>query len=207
MQVDFYFDYTSPYSYLAHSQLDQLMHWGAQVNLKPVFLGGILSTLGSTPPFRQGGQARIPYILRDLERWAELYGVPMKFNPHFPVNSLALLRVSPYVQAHERMNAWMSRCFKAVWEEELNVAEEAVVRQLAEEVGLDPSALWAAAGAPENKAWLKGATDAAIERGVFGVPTFFVGEEQFFGNDRILFVNRLLGDLAHRAEQDRLRGE
>lgn len=207
MQIDFYFDYTSPFSYLAHSQLPGLTQWGARLVLKPIFLGGVVTTLGITPPVRQPGHARAAYMLKDLERWAELYGIPFVFNAHFPVNTLALLRATPYVEAQGLMSAWMQRCFHAVWGEGLDVADPAIVRQLAEEVGLSPDALWLAAQEPANKAWLKHETDAALARGVFGVPTFFIDDEMFFGNDRLLFVNRLLAFNAHNQEMARLRGE
>lgn len=207
MQIDFYFDYTSPYSYLAHTQLGQLEQWGAQVNLKPIFLGGIISSLGSVPPFRQGGAMRVPYMLKDLERWAELYNVPLNFTPFFPANTLAMLRATPYVQAQGRMHAFMKACFNAVWVDGLNSSEEEVVKQMGEACGMSGEAVWQAANAPENKAWLKEATNEAIERGVFGVPTVFLGDEMYFGNDRLLFVNRHLAGHAHKTEMDRLRGE
>lgn len=207
MKVDFYFDYVSPFSYLASTQLMQLERWGAEVVLKPVFLGGIVKTLGLTPPIQQPGHGRAGYMLRDLERWASLYGIPFAFNDAFPVNSLLALRATPWLQAQGRLRSFMHLCFDATWGEGKDIGQVSVMRELAERAGCDPDAFMQAANAPENKQWLKEVTEQALTRGIFGVPTFFVGDEMFFGNDRLLFVNQALAALVHEQEQQRLRGE
>lgn len=204
MRVEFYFDYTSPYSYLASSQLDQLMSWGGDLDLRPVFLGGIIKALGSVPPIQQPGHARPAYIMKDMERWAAMYGIPFVFNSNFPVNTLTALRATPFLREHNLLYPFMHKAFHAVWGEGLDLSSPDVLRPIVESLGLSFDAFWAAANTPESKEWLKVETQLALERGVFGVPTFYVDNEQYFGNDRLIFVNRALASHAHQEELRRI---
>ncbi|MFM7199793.1 MAG: 2-hydroxychromene-2-carboxylate isomerase [Myxococcota bacterium] len=206
MQVEFYFDYVSPYSYLASTQLLRLEQWGAEILFKPVLLGGIQKILGSVPPIQQPGATRASYMVQDLERWAELYGVPFKLSAAFPMNTLLPLRATPWLQAQGCFRSFFHLCFDAAWGEGLDIGQEEVLRGIVTRLGLDPEAFFQAARSAENKQWLKEATEQSIERGIFGVPTLFVGDEMYFGNDRLLFVNQKLAALVHEEEQRRLRG-
>lgn len=204
MRVEFYFDYTSPYSYLASTQLDQLMSWGGDLDLRPVFLGGIMKALGSIPPIQQPGHARPAYVMKDMQRWAELYGVPFEFNSSFPVNTLAALRATPFLRAHGLLYPFMHKAFHAVWGQGLDLSSPDVLDPIVTGLGLSFKDFWDASQSPENKEWLKQETQQALDRGVFGVPTFFVDDEHYFGNDRLNFVNRALANHAHAEELRRI---
>ncbi|MDJ0839167.1 MAG: 2-hydroxychromene-2-carboxylate isomerase [Acidobacteriota bacterium] len=187
--IDFYFDFGSPASYLAYTQMPILAEeTGAQVNYKPVLLGGIFKMVGNTPPGALKPKGR--YMTIDLKRYAERYGVPFAMNPHFPVNTLALMRGATAVQADQpdRFLPFCDALFKAMWVDGKNLNDPAVVGSTLAEAGFDPSAMMTAIQDQSVKDKLKAETEAAAARGIFGLPTMFVGEEMFFGQDRLDFV-------------------
>lgn len=186
--VDFYYDYVSPYSYLAYTQRRRLEEAGAALHHRIFFLGGLMGALGSTPPIMQPGKNRPAYLFTDILRWARYYGVPLQPNPTFPMNTLLLLRGAGLARREGLLDAYSERCFRACWAEGIDVGHLDVGRGLAEDAGLS-GAEWADyVSSPLAKAQLKADTEEALDRGVFGAPTFFVGDEQFFGNDRLHFV-------------------
>jgi len=202
--VDFYFDFSSPYSYLASTRLKRLEGLGARIALHPVFLGGIMNELGITPPARRPGHARAAYLLEDLQRWADVYGIAFAMPSVFPMNTLRALRAWSFVERERKEWDWMHSIFDAVWGGAgLDVSQLDVLRDRAEAIGVDPQVLVREVESSEAKDRLKADTTSAIERGVFGVPTFFIGEEMYFGNDRIHFVEARLQGRPLRRTDDR----
>lgn len=189
--LDFYFDYGSPASYLAWTQVPAIARrTGAQVNYRPILLGGVFQATGNRPPAEV--PAKGAWMLRDLAWFAARYGVPFAWNPHFPVNTLALMRGAMFARKEGFLAPYSDAVFRAMWVEGRNMADPGeVVRALAA-ARLDAARILAAAQDPEIKQALRAATDEAVARGVFGAPTFFVGEHMHFGQDRLPYVEELL---------------
>lgn len=191
--VEFYFDFGSPTSYLAYTQLPGICAAaGAELVYRPVLLGGVFQATGNTSPIAVPAKGR--YTLIDMQRFARRYGVPLKMNPHFPINTLLLMRAATGVQLRqpERFEALLACVFKGMWVDALNLGDATVLGPLLAEAGFDPQALLALSAEQEVKDALKANTEAAIKRGMFGAPTVFVGDEMFFGQDRLDFVREAL---------------
>ena len=191
--VEFYFDFGSPTSYLAYTQLPGICAAaGAELVYRPVLLGGVFQATGNVSPIAVPAKGR--YTLIDMQRFARRYGVPLKMNPHFPINTLLLMRAATGVQLRqpERFEALLACVFKGMWVDALNLGDAAVLGPLLAEAGFDPQALLALAAEQEVKDALKANTEAAIKRGMFGAPTMFVGDQMFFGQDRLDFVREAL---------------
>jgi 2-hydroxychromene-2-carboxylate isomerase len=191
--VEFFFDLGSPASYLAWTQLAGICdRHGATLHYRPMLLGGVFQATGNASP------AMIPakgcYMFTDLARFAARYGVPFGLPPGFPMNTLMLMRgvIGTQLQAPERFEALLRALFNGLWAERLNLGDAAVLQQTLEQAGFDLAALTALANDAPVKAALKQATEEAVARGVFGAPTCFVGDEMFFGQDRLDFVEDAL---------------
>lgn len=191
--VEFFFDLGSPASYLAHTQLPAICRdTGAALVYRPMLLGGVFQATGNASPAMIPAKGR--YMLRDLARFAERYGVAMRFNPHFPLNTLSLMRLVVAIQLYqpERLAAGLQALFQAIWVDGLNLGNPALVAEVLTAAGFDAEALQAQIAGQEVKDALKATTEEAVKRGVFGAPTCFVGGEMFFGQDRLDFVREAL---------------
>jgi 2-hydroxychromene-2-carboxylate isomerase len=134
------------------------------------------------------------WMWNDMDRWAKRYGVPLLKNPHFIINTLTLMRIAVGLQMRklELFPRYVDTMFRAMWVEPCNLGDPAVVAETLQKAGFDAPALAALAADPEVKARLIDVTDGAVQRGVFGAPTMFVGSEMFFGQDRLEFVREAL---------------
>jgi 2-hydroxychromene-2-carboxylate isomerase len=192
--VDFYFDFGSPASYLAATQLPRLCaDADAELVWKPMLLGGVFQATGNHSPATI--VAKGPYMVTDLARFARRYGVPLNHNPHFPINTLLLMRGATGMQMHQpdRFRAYVDAVYHAMWVEPRNLNDPETVGAVLQAAGFDPGKLLALANAPDVKEQLKVATQEAVQRGVFGAPTMFVGNQMFWGQDRLDFVQEALG--------------
>ncbi|MEM9899648.1 MAG: 2-hydroxychromene-2-carboxylate isomerase [Pseudomonadota bacterium] len=187
--IDFYFDFGSPNAYLAYRVLPGLAEAvGAEITFKPALLGGIFKATGNQSPMQAFGpiKGKLAYEMLELERFVERHALTKyQMNPNFPINTLAMMRAMMVAEDMGVADPYREACFTAMWEEGLNMGDTDVAVKRIAETGLDADALFSASQAPENKQKLIDATAAAVERGVFGLPTFFVGEEMFFGKDRL----------------------
>ena len=191
--VDFYFDFGSPAAYLAYTQLPKLASdTGANVVMKPLLLGGVFQATGNRPPISV--PLKGSYLFLDMARYARRYGVPLNMNPHFPINTITLMRAASGLQLHNdaRFDLFCSTIFKAIWVDSKNMNDLAVVGAVLHEAGFDGAAMLALSSMQEVKDLLKTQTQAAVDRGIFGAPTFFVGDEMFWGQDRLEFVRDAL---------------
>lgn len=191
--VEFYFDFGSPTSYLAYTQLPGICaETGAKLVYRPVLLGGVFQATGNASPIAIPAKGR--YTMIDMLRFARRYSVSLKMNPHFPINTLTLMRAATGIQMRqpERFEALLACVFKGMWVDALNLGDPAVLGPLLAEAGFDPQTLLALTAEQEVKDALKANTEAAIKRGMFGAPTMFVGDEMFFGQDRLDFVREAL---------------
>jgi 2-hydroxychromene-2-carboxylate isomerase len=196
-KVDFYFDFGSPAAYLAYTQLPHLCaDAGATLVYKPMLLGGVFQATGNHSPAEI--KPKGPYMTQDLQRFARRYGVPFVHNPHFPVNTLLLMRGATGLQMHQpdRFADYAAAMFQAMWVDGRNMNDPATVGGVLQAAGFDAAAALALAGQQEVKDRLKAVTQEAVARGVFGAPTMFVGQHMFWGQDRLDFVREALAERA-----------
>lgn len=190
-RFEYFFDYVSPFAYLADTQIPALLaRSGAEIVYRPFFLGGVMQAAKNSPPITVPNKGR--YMFTDIQRWARRYGVPANPSPHFPVNTLHAMRAAVAALGDPGFAAFHRAMFRGVWVEGQNLADEAVLRAAIDAAGLDGAALLARAKDPGVKETLKRNSDEAVERGAFGAPTFFVGGEMFWGNDRLDFLEEAL---------------
>ena len=192
--VEFFFDVGSPTAYLAWTQLPAIAkETGANIVWRPMLLGGVFKATGNQSPVSIPAKGQ--WMGTDLPRWAQRYLVPFQSNPFFPINTLALMRGATGVQMREpeRLNDYLRAVFKAMWAKPVNMGDPAVMATTLAAAGFDPAALQTLINDPEVKAQLVATTEEAVRRGVFGAPSFFVGDELFFGQDRLDFVRDALG--------------
>lgn len=189
--LELYFDYGSPYSYLADTQVEAIaQRAGATLVRKPMLLGGVFKATGNHSP------AELPqksaWSAFDMPLWARHYGVPFQRNPFFPVNTLALMRGAAAAQIDGLFERYHPAVFKAMWVEGRNLNDMKEVVAVLSAAGLDPEKFGARLQDQDVKDRLKATTDEAVARGVFGAPTCFVDNMMFFGNDRLPFVEMAL---------------
>jgi len=189
----FWFDFGSTASYLAWTQLPALeAATGATAVFKPMLLGGVFQATGNQSPANIPAKGK--YIFADFSRFAKRYGVEFNMNPWFPVNTLLLMRgaIALQMKGDPRFKDYCRAVFNAIWVTSLNMNDTAVASQALVRAGFDATALIALASEQATKDALKAATQTAVERGVFGAPTFFVGDQMFWGQDRMDFVKEAL---------------
>lgn len=185
--IEFFFDLSSPYSYLAATQLPALAaRTGASIAWKPMVLFAVFKATENEMPARVPAKAR--YMLGDLGRWARHYNVDFRFNSRFPVNALKAMRLVVAAEEQGRAGETALAAFRAVWSEDKDVTDPNELAAIAERAGLDVKRAMAAIETQEVKDRLRAHTDDAIQRGAFGAPAIFVGDELFWGNDRLHFV-------------------
>ena len=190
---EFWFDFGSPASYLAWTQIAAIeRETGATAQHRPMLLGGVFQATGNQSPATIPAKGK--YTFDDFDRFARRYGVPLKRNPHFPINTLMLMRGAVGLQLREpaRFIAYCDAVFRAIWVHAQNLNDPATVGDVLHQAGFDPQALLAMTQDSEVKDTLKAVTQQAIDRGIFGAPTFFVGTQMFWGQDRIDFVKEAL---------------
>ena len=191
--VEFYFDVGSPTAYLAWTQLPALCaQAGASLVYKPMLLGAVFQATGNASPAAVPAKGR--YMNDDMARFAKRYGVAFGHNPHFPINTLTLMRAAFGVQLRlpERFDAYLKAVFEAMWVAPRNLNDPAEVMAVLGAAGFDPAAMQALVADPAVKDGLRKNTEEAVARGVFGAPTMFVGDTLFFGQDRLDFVREAL---------------
>lgn len=197
--VEFYFDYGSPYSYIAYHRLPEILRRAeATVAYRPMLLGGVFQLTGNSSPALN--KVKWAHGARDLERFVAKYQVPFRRNPFFPVNTLRLMRGAVVAVEEGYLDRYSDAAFAGMWRDGRRMDDEAVIAEVLREAGLDDRHILARIAEEGVKQQLKAWTEAAVARGVFGAPTFFVSEEMFFGQDRLDFVeDALLGRTYRRA--------
>jgi 2-hydroxychromene-2-carboxylate isomerase len=191
--VEFYFDVGSPTAYLAWTQLPKICaETGAALIHKPMLLGAVFQATSNASPAAVPAKGR--YMTADLTRFAQRYGMPFAHNPFFPINTLMLMRaaIGMQMQSPERFDAYLKAVFTALWVEQKNLNEPAVLMAVLGSAGFEPAAMQALVAEPAVKDALRANTEAAIARGVFGAPSMFVGDTMYFGQDRLDFVREAL---------------
>lgn len=193
-RLELFFDYSSPFGYLATTQVERVAEaHGAELEWKPFLLGALFKAIG-TPmiPLHAMPEPKRRHQELDIQRWAEHWGVPLRWPSRFPLRTVAPLRLTLLAPAPSRA-ALIHRLMRACWVDDADPEDTEVLRRCARDAGVDEG-LVDRRGEPHIKEMLRNLTDEAIQRGVPGVPTFFVdGNLMFWGQDRIAFVEAALG--------------
>jgi 2-hydroxychromene-2-carboxylate isomerase len=188
-RVIFYFDFGSPNAYLAHKVIPAIeARTGARFVYTPALLGGIFKATGNRSPAEAyaGIPLKLAYEGRETRRFVKKHGIAEYApNPHFPVNTLLIMRGAVAAQKLGVFEAYVEAVYRAMWVDGLKMDDPAVVKAALEAAGLPADQLLAATQDPDVKATLIANTEAAVAHGVFGSPSFLVGEELYFGKDRL----------------------
>ncbi len=192
-RIEFFFDYASTYTYLAHRAVEELAaRHDAELVFRPMVLGFVFKATGNNMP--AAVPAKAAYMVHDVRRWARHYGLPFHMPSVFPVNTIRALRAAVAAIEDGVFLPFHHAVMKGYWADDQDIGDSEVLTALATGAGLDGARLVARAEEPAVKAQLKKNTDEAIERGAFGAPTFFVGDQMFWGNDRLSFVEEALAE-------------
>ncbi len=194
--LDFYFDCSSPWTYLAFHAVQPLAaELGAEIAWKPILVGGVFNAVNPTVydsrakpnPRKQG------YMLKDLADWARLYGLKIAFPPKvFPVNSVKAMRGAFVAIDEGKLVPYATAICEAYWGSDLDISQEAVLADIAQKADIEREHFFAGIETDACKTKLRANTDDLIARGGFGSPTIFVGGAMFFGNDRLPLVRAAL---------------
>ncbi len=187
--VEFVFDFASPNAYLVYKILPEIaQRHGANVKLIPCLLGGIFKLTGNQAPFAAfaGVKGKLDYDRLEMTRFISRHGLDaFRMNPHFPLNTLILMR-SMVAAQHLGVEApYVDAVLGGMWEDGEKMDDPDVLVARLNRAGLDGQELFVTANTPDVKAELVANTEAAVARGVFGIPAFFVGDEMFFGKERL----------------------
>ena len=194
--LELIFDFGSPNAYLSMKALPELLdRTGADLVITPCLLGGIFKATGNKAPMIQyaDAPAKLAYENLEMRRFIAKHGlVKFRINPHFPVNTLTIMRGAIVAEDEGNLDDYVDAVNRAMWEEGLKMDDPEVIATFLSANGFDGPALLAHTQEPEIKVKLAQNTETAVARGVFGIPTFFVGGEMFFGKDRLAQVEEAL---------------
>jgi 2-hydroxychromene-2-carboxylate isomerase len=186
-QIEFFYDYLSPFSYLADTQLPAIAgRTGAEIVYRPILMGAVMKNAGNAGPLSIPSKAA--YNVAEFQRWAKRYGVRAQFSPYFPFNTIRIVRGAIAAQLLGRFPQFHSAAFRAIWEHGQDLSKEDALHRLLGEVGIEPALI----EGDDIKRRLRANVDEAVSRGAFGAPTFFVNGEMFWGNDRLDFVEEAI---------------
>jgi len=194
--VDFYFDFASPNAYLSHQVVPGIEEsTGAKFNYIPVLLGGIFKATNNKPPMEAffGILYKNEYQSVEMKRFQERHGIDkFKMNPHFPVMSLQIIRGAVGAKQDGYLDKYIDEVLKHMWEEPKKMDDPEVIKEAFIESGFDADRLMNQMQDPDIKAQLIENTENAVKRGTFGIPTFFVGDDIYFGKDTLWQVEEAL---------------
>ena len=189
--IEFFWDAASPYTYLAATQIEPLAaRAGVGLVWRPFLLGKVFEATGNRMPAAVPAKGK--HLFRDVQRWAQHYGVPVAFPKVFPVNSVLALRAGIAASAQGKGSEFALAVMRAYWADGSDIGQPETVSAAAVAVGLDGPALLLRAQEQAVKDQLRANTEEAVKRGAFGAPTFFVGEQMFWGNDRLVLLEEFL---------------
>ena len=195
-KLEFFFDCSSPWTYLAFSQVEAVAERaGAEINWRPILVGGIFNSVNQSVYEQRANPvpAKAKHHIKDLQDWAAHYGLTINWPTVFPVRAVDVMRGAIVAQYQGKLPAYARRCFEAYWGEGQDIAQQAVLEAIAGEVGLDRAVFWGQVQSDKVKTALKANTEEVIARGGFGSPTMFVErDDMYFGNDRLALVEAAL---------------
>ena len=184
---DFFFDLTSPYSYLAHKQIRNIEYQNKiEINYMPIFLGGLLNLTEIKAPAFIPSKAK--FMIKDCKLFAEKFNIEFKFNSYFPIQSLNLMRGVLIAKKENKTSLYIDRFFDACWKEGLNLNDQKIVNKILEDLNFNSKTFRSKISEQKIKNELKKRTNDAFLRGVFGAPSFIINNKMFWGQDRLEFV-------------------
>jgi 2-hydroxychromene-2-carboxylate isomerase len=194
--LEFFYDVGSPWTYLAFSRIETLAaEHAARLVFRPILVGGVFNAVNEDV-YRMRASPnprKARYHSKDLQDWAQLYGLTIRWPSVFPLNSVKAMRAALAAEERDRLVPWSRACFEAYWGRDEDLAQDPVLECIAARVGLDPGWLLARIAKPELKERLRANTDELVARGGFGSPTLFVDQtDMYFGNDRLPLVEAAL---------------
>ena len=184
---DFYFDFISPYSFLAHKQIRKIENYeNIKIRYKPILLGGLHNLHGIKAPAFIPAKAK--HMIRDCKLIAEKNKIKFKFNTYFPIKSLNLMRGVLVAEEDNIKNYYIDNIFNTIWQDGLNMNDEIVVQKILKNLNVNPKTFALRSTSSLIKDLLRKKTSAAFEKGIFGAPTFVANNKIFWGQDRIEFA-------------------
>ena len=196
-KLEFIFDFASPNAYLSFKILPEILNrTGASLKISPVLLGGLFKLTNNKPPMVafEEVKGKLEYEMLETQRFVSRHNLSnFRFNPHFPINSLTLMRGLVAAQKLDFEQIYLDSVLSAMWEYELKMDDPEIAISIWNDAGLDGEKIMNMTQKDEIKNILKENTEVAVKRGVFGVPTFFVESEIFFGKERLGQVEEALG--------------
>ena len=188
-KIDFYFDISSPYSYLAHEQIKRFEKENKiKVNYMPILLGGIHQLANITAPGLNPSRAK--HMIKDLKICADWFKVKFQFNRYFPLKTVNIMRGALVAEKEGFLNNYVDQFYKAAWVDSLNLNDGKILERFIKNMDINPKSFIEKLSDQKIKDDLKTKTSNAFNKGVFGAPTFIVGSKMFFGQDRLEFVFR-----------------
>ena len=198
--IEFIFDFGSPNAYLSYNTVTQVAErTGAMLKITPCLLGGIFKSTNNQPPMMSfaGVSGKNAMFMREIERYCDRHDLTrFAMNPNFPVNTLLLMRACVAYGRDNDVAPYIEAGIKMMWEDGLKMDDPEVFVKAFDDAGFDGKSLLESTQDPDVKAELMANTQGAVDRGVFGIPAFFVGDEQFFGKDHIEEMEWWLGNRA-----------
>jgi len=190
-KVEFYYDFSSPYTYIASTRIEKICEDnGAELEWKPFLLGGVFNEIGSTPALQIDN--KFNYIRNDTIDSAKHYGVDFTFPEFFPLNSVRSMRGAFAAQEKGKLVEYNHEMFRLYWTQGVDLSKAEILGEAVSRIGIEAEWFVNRIAEQEIKDKLRDETTIAIERGVFGAPTIFIGEKMFWGNDRLDFVDDYL---------------
>ena len=184
---DFYFDFVSPYSFLAHKQIKKIENReGIKIRYNPILLGGLHNLHGIKAPAFIPAKAK--HMIRDCKLIAEKNEIKFKFNSYFPIRSLNLMRGVLVAEEDNLKSYYVDKIFDAIWQDGLNMNDENVVQKILKNLSINPKTFMLRSTSSSIKDALRNKTDEAYNKGIFGAPSFVANNKIFWGQDRIEFV-------------------
>ena len=184
---EFYFDFVSPYSFLAHKEIRKIEKTNAiKIKYMPILLGGLHDLAGIKAPGFIPIKAK--YMIKDCKLWAEKYNITFKFNNYFPIKTLDLMRCVLVAEKESFSQNFINKVFDAIWKDGLNLNDNIIVEKLLKNLDINPKTFLMESVDFKIKDELKKRTDDAHKKGVFGAPSFIVNNNVFWGQDRLEFV-------------------
>lgn len=193
--AEFLFDFASPNAYLAHRVIPAVeARTGARFRYTPVLLGGLFKLTGNQAPMLAFANipSKLAYEMLELRRFIARYSIPFAMNPHFPVNTLLLMRMAIAAEMAGTLPDFVNAGMKLMWERPQKMDDPSTAVAAFKAEGVDADALYARAQEADVKAALAAATEDAAKRGAFGIPTFFIGDEMYFGKNTLREVEEML---------------
>ena len=184
--VIFCFDFGSPYSYMAYKYLNVIEDKGAIIEMKPVLVGAIHKATGNQSPVMIKNKG--DYMFKDLNRWSNKLDVPLKMNPYFPILTVPHMRGAVLAQKNDILENYMQVMFESIWTKAMNLNDQELLTQVATESGMDANSFAEGISSDEIKNKLRENTEFAINKGAFGVPTFYIDDEMYWGIDSMKFL-------------------